>query len=48
LHVFFAAELRAWRGEEPIWKVFRGYGVLVSIVLAIVYLLALDEKRIVM
>ena len=24
---FFAAELRAWRGEQPLWKVFWVYGV---------------------
>ena len=48
LRVFFAAELRAWHGEEALWKVFWGYGVLVSVVLAVFYLLAMDEKRVVM
>lgn len=27
---FFATEIRAWRGEEPLWKVFWLYGVAVS------------------
>lgn len=38
---FFAAEIRAWRGEEPLWKVFWGYGVIVSAMIAAVYALAL-------
>ena len=28
---FFAAEIRAWRGEEPLWKVFWVYGVATSV-----------------
>ncbi len=47
LRASFATELRAWRGEEPLWKVFWVYGVLVSIALALFYLLAMDEKRII-
>jgi hypothetical protein len=48
LRAYFSTELRAWRGEEPLWKVFWGYGVLASVVLALFYLLAMDEKRVVM
>jgi hypothetical protein len=47
LRAFFASELRAWHGDQPLWKVFWGYGVLVSIGLALLYLLALEEKRLV-
>jgi hypothetical protein len=48
LRAFFATELRAWHGKEPLWKVFWCYGVLVSVGLALFYLLAMDEKRVVM
>jgi len=34
---FFAPEIRAWRGAEPLWKVFWIYGVTVSAVLAAAY-----------
>lgn len=34
---FFAAELRAWRGEQPLWKVFWVYGVATSGVLITFY-----------
>jgi hypothetical protein len=27
---FFAPEIRAWRGQQPLWKVFWIYGVVVS------------------
>jgi hypothetical protein len=47
LRAFFASELRAWHGYQSLWKVFWGYGVLVSIGLALLYLLALEEKRLV-
>ena len=46
LRAFFSTELRAWRGAEPLGKVFWGYGVLASTVLALFYLIALYEKRI--
>jgi hypothetical protein len=46
LSALFAAELRAWHGREPLWKVFWGYGVLASAVLALCYLLAVEEGRI--
>ncbi|KAB2850526.1 MAG: hypothetical protein F9K44_04605 [Hyphomicrobiaceae bacterium] len=46
LRAFFAAELRAWHGEEPLWKVFWGYGVLTSVGLALLYLLAMNDKRV--
>ena len=38
---FFAPEIRAWRGEEPLWKVFWGYGVVVSGIIAALYALAI-------
>jgi hypothetical protein len=34
---FFEAELRAWRGEQPLWKVFWLYGVATSLVLIALY-----------
>lgn len=34
---FFAAELRAWRGEQPLWKVFWAYVVAASTVLITFY-----------
>lgn len=37
---FFAPELSAWRGQQPLWKVFWLYGVGVSGVLIATYLLA--------
>jgi hypothetical protein len=48
LRAFFSTEIRAWHGEEPLWKVFWVYGVLASVGLALFYLLAMDEKRVVM
>lgn len=34
---FFDAELRAWRGEQPLWKVFWVYGVAASSALIALY-----------
>lgn len=44
LRAFFSTELRAWHGAQPLWKVFWGYGVLASTVLALFYVLAMNEK----
>lgn len=46
LRTVFATELRAWHGAEPLWKVFWGYGVFASAVLALLYLLAIHEQRV--
>jgi hypothetical protein len=43
---FFAAEIRAWRGEEKLWKVFWGYGIAISSILASVYAVAIYVDRI--
>ena len=37
---FFAAEIRAWRGEEPLWKVFWVYGVATSVLVVALYVVA--------
>ena len=37
---FFAAEIRAWRGEEPLWKVFWVYGVATSVTVIALYVVA--------
>ena len=37
---FFAAEIRAWHGEEPLWKVFWVYGVATSSTIVAVYIVA--------
>jgi hypothetical protein len=37
---FFAAEIRAWHGEEPLWKVFWVYGVTTSSTIVAVYIVA--------
>jgi hypothetical protein len=37
---FFAPELSAWRGRQPLWKVFWLYGVAVSSALIAIYYLA--------
>lgn len=42
---FFAPELRAWRGEMPLWKVYWGYGVFASALLALLFLEAMREHR---
>lgn len=41
----FEPELRAWYGLLPLWKVFWGYGVAVSCVLAGLYAVAVVEER---
>jgi hypothetical protein len=48
LRAFFSTEIRAWHGEEPLWKVFWVYGVLVSVGSALLYLLAMEDKRVAM
>lgn len=45
---FFAAEIRAWRGEQPLWKVFWGYGVAISVVIAALFADAVYVDRIAM
>ncbi|MFO1016742.1 MAG: hypothetical protein U1E03_04035 [Hyphomonadaceae bacterium] len=45
LSLFFAPELRAWRGQMTLWKVYWGYGVLTSVVLALLLLEALHEQK---
>jgi hypothetical protein len=42
---FFDTEIRAWRGEEPLGKVFWGYGVAISSLLAVLYGAALYAGR---
>jgi hypothetical protein len=37
---FFAAEIRAWHGEEPLWKVFWVYGVATSVTIVALYVVA--------
>jgi hypothetical protein len=43
---FFAAELRAWRGKQPLWKVFWIYGVATSDVLIAFYVAAFYVDRV--
>lgn len=43
---FFAPELRAWRGEQPLWKVFWVYGVATSSVLITFYIVAFYVDRV--
>lgn len=43
---FFAAEIRAWRGEEPLRKVFWANGVATSVVIVVLYVTALYDGRI--
>ncbi len=45
LAAFFAPELRAWRGEMQLWKVYWGYGVLTSLGLALLFLEAVRENQ---
>jgi tellurite resistance protein TehA-like permease len=45
LAAFFAPELRAWRGEMQLWKVYWGYGVLGSAALSVVFLAAMREGQ---
>jgi hypothetical protein len=47
LLALFAPERRAWHGDEPLWKVFWGYGVLVSLGLALLFLIALEQEHII-
>jgi len=42
----FATEVRAWYGQEPLWKVFWGYGVLASSIMIGLYALATMQGRI--
>jgi hypothetical protein len=42
---FFAAEIRAWRGEEPLWKVFWVYGVATSVTIAAFWVVAIYDGR---
>lgn len=42
---FFEPEVRAWYGLEPLWKVFWGYGVLASAIIAALYVVAMIEHR---
>jgi hypothetical protein len=37
LSQFFAAEMRAWRGQQPLWLTFWIYGVAVSAAIALLY-----------
>ncbi len=43
---FFAAELRAWRGQQPLWKVFWVYGVAASLALITLYIVAFYLERV--
>ena len=43
---FFAAEIRAWRGEQPLSKVFWGYGVVTSGALIAFYVIGFYVDRI--
>lgn len=43
---FFAAEIRAWRGEEPLWKVFWVYGVATSVMIVALYAVTFYDGRI--
>jgi hypothetical protein len=42
---FFAPEIRAWRGEKPLWIVFWIYGVATSTVIAVFYAVTLYDGR---
>jgi hypothetical protein len=43
---FFLPEIRAWRGEQPLWKVFWLYGVATSLALITVYVVAFFIDRV--
>ncbi len=43
---FFAPELQAWRGQQPLWKVFWIYGVATSLVLVLFYVLGFYLDRV--
>jgi hypothetical protein len=42
---FFAAEIRAWHGEEALWKVFWVYGVATSVTIVALYIVAFYDGR---
>lgn len=42
---FFAAEIRAWHGEQPLWKVFWIYGVVTSTTIVVIYVAAFYDGR---
>ena len=42
---FFAAEIRAWRGEQRLWKVFWLYGVATSVTIVALYIVAFYDGR---
>ena len=42
---FFAAEIRVWHGEEPLWKVFWVYGVATSATIVALYAIAFYDGR---
>jgi hypothetical protein len=42
---FFAAEIRAWHGEQPLWKVFWVYGVATSVTIAAFWVVAIYDGR---
>jgi hypothetical protein len=42
---FLAAEIRAWHGEEPLWKVFWVYGVATSVTIVALYVVAFYDGR---
>jgi len=42
---FFAPEIRAWRGEKPLWIVFWIYGVATSTLIAVLYAVTLYNGR---
>ena len=42
---FFAAEIRVWHGEEPLWKVFWVYGVATSVTIVALYVVAFYDGR---
>ena len=42
---FFAVEIRAWRDEEPLWKVFWVYGIGTSVMIAALYAVAVYADR---
>ena len=42
---FFAAEIRAWHGEQPLWKVFWIYGVATSASNVVLYVAAFYNGR---
>lgn len=46
LTAFFEAEMRAWRGDERLVKVFWGYGVAASSVLILFHVVAVHQGRI--